>query len=161
TVCACKGGGLEGEACLPLLYLGRSRPALRHLRDRPDQLRIDLGLPVKREEPVPLLLDVGQLRIAETLDGPGAHQRCDHHAVCPPRPTRAADPGKAPPPGAGERHPAELTDDKRLASVSIAGQVRLVRGADSPSSPVVPCEGVVRGERRVEALVAARDLACG
>src|SRR5215468_10938418 len=118
-----------GSAAAPTLS------ALRHLGDGPDQVGIDFWLPVSREETVPLLLDVGQLRIAETLDGPGAHQRGDHRAICPHQLIRAADLAKAPPARAGERHAAELTDDKRLASVSIAGQVRLMRGAARPSSP--------------------------
>src|SRR5229473_4646473 len=54
---------------------------LRGQRHLPKPLRVDLGLALERKQPVVLLLDVGELRVAKALDWPGLHQRLDHFFV--------------------------------------------------------------------------------
>src|SRR5438046_5971288 len=108
----------------------RRLPPLRRLRDGPQQLRLELGLAAGGEQPVLLLLDVGQLRVAETFDRARRHQGVDEAAVSLQELGPVADLEPAPATGARDAQSAELADDDGLASVRVPGVVcRVSAGA--------------------------------
>src|SRR6266851_7470666 len=105
------------EPCLPLL---------RGLGDPAQLLGVDLGPALECEQPVALLLDVGELRIAEALDRSWLHERLDHLLVCVQQPLAAVCLRVPEPTVVREGDSAELADDHGLAAVAVAGHIRRV-----------------------------------
>src|SRR5213594_1088378 len=74
-------GGPVARPARPGRPVARPSCQLGCLGDRPQQLGLELGSAVGGEQAVLLLLDIGQLRVAEALDRAGFHQRVDQAAV--------------------------------------------------------------------------------
>src|ERR1700730_14298990 len=87
---------------------------------RTQQRRLDLRPPLEAEEPVALLLDIGQLRVAEAFDRAWTHQRLDLGAIGRQQLVRSADLAVGPAARACQPDAAELADDDRLSRVQVA-----------------------------------------
>src|SRR5256884_1609733 len=105
--------------------------ALGDLGQPPDQVRIDLRLAIGREQPVLLLLDVGELRVAEALHRAWIHERVDQRAVRAHELIGVLDLQPSPAALARLAEPPKLAHEQRLAAVRVAGVVRgvLIRAA--------------------------------
>src|SRR5256886_12971517 len=123
--------------------------ALGRLRDRLYEGWIELGTAVVREESVLLLLDVGQLRVAEAFDRSRLHQALDEAAVDLQKLDGVPDLGVAPATRPRHLQAAELRDQERLPPVRGPGVVRLVPAGpaleDAPGTAGAPCEIVRPG----------------
>src|SRR5713101_2276046 len=82
---------------------------LRGLGDLSEQLGCDLGAAVEGQQSVLLLLDVGELGVAEALHRPRLHQRFDHLAICIEESLRVDGLGPAKARRTGERNATKLT----------------------------------------------------
>src|SRR2546427_4089496 len=80
---------------------------------------VELGSAVVGEQSVLLLLDVGQLRVAEAFDRSRVHQALDEPSVDLQELVDVAHLGIAPASRARHLHAAELGDQDRLAAVSV------------------------------------------
>ena len=101
---------------------------LRHTRlfgfgHRAQQPGVQLGPAVEAEEPVALLLDVGQLGVAEALYRARPQQCPDLGAIGGQQLARPTDLAVGPAARAGKADAAELADDDRLTPVRVPGQV--------------------------------------
>src|SRR4029077_17543990 len=88
-----------------------------------NQVRIQLRRPIDSEQPVLLLLDVGELRVAKDLDRAGVHQRVDQLAIYAQELAAVLDLQPAPTAGRGDANAAKLGDQQRLAAIAVAGGI--------------------------------------